>query len=276
MILFPNAKINIGLNVVNRRSDGYHNLETVFVPVDWKDILEIVPSRSDDTVLKVTGNYVDCPPEKNLVMKAYNALGAIVPLPPVEIYLHKIIPDGAGLGGGSSDAAFTLKALNEMFALGYSDDFLSEIAAGIGADCPFFIYNTPMMATGIGTELTPIELSVSDYDLALVKPAVGVSTKEAYAGVVPALWTSPLAEVITAGIDDWNSRVFNDFERSVFPSFPEIALIKERLIGMGAIYASMSGSGSAVYGFFNKGTLDRSQLIDAFPGCRTHLGHLLG
>lgn len=269
MIVFPNAKINLGLDILSRRPDGYHEISTVMVPVGWHDVLEVVPSRSGKTTLTVTGNTVDCPAEKNLVMKAYRALDEVTrPLPPVDIYLRKIIPDGAGLGGGSADAAFTIKALNTLFSLGFSDDKLAEVAATIGADCPFFIYNKPMMATGIGTDLAPAVLPSEIYrmKLAIVKPPVGVSTARAYAGVTPALPAVELADVISRPLSEWNGTVKNDFEKSVFTAAPEIETVKSGLADMGAVYVSMSGSGSAVYAFFASDILAET-LRDRFPQC---------
>ena len=182
MVVFPNAKINLGLNITSRREDGYHILTSIMLPIGWHDILEIVPSNYGATTLTTSGNKVDCPPESIIVMKAYRALANHAKLPSVNIYLRKIIPDGAGLGGGSADAAFTLKALNNMFKLNYSDDELAEIASTLGADCPFFIYNRPMIAEGIGTDLTPTDISVlSGKTLLIVKPDIHISTAEAYA-----------------------------------------------------------------------------------------------
>lgn len=248
MIVFTNCKINIGLNITSRRSDGYHDLETVMVPVDWGDILEIVPSRKTETTLTTLGRPVDCPPEKNLVMKAYRALEREVPLPPVDIYLEKIVPDGAGLGGGSADAAFTLTALNSLFDLGFPPERLAEIASSIGADCPLFIYNKPMLATGTGTTLTPYDIDLSPYPILIVKPAARVSTREAYAGVTPSLWSSALSSCPPGKL--LSMRPDNDFEASIFKIHPSLAVIKNELYHMGAIYASMSGSGSALYGIF--------------------------
>ena len=247
MIIFTTCKINIGLNVTRRRTDGYHDLETLMVPVDWGDIIEIVPSRSSETTLTVMGRAVDCTPEKNLVMRAYRALSEVSPLPPVDIYLDKIVPDGAGLGGGSADASFTLKALNDMFALGMTSEQLAAIAATLGADCPLFVYNRPMFATGTGTTLQPASIDMTSYHILIVKPPVKVSTREAYGGVTPAPWEEPLESLlgnITA------TRPANDFETSVFALHPELSLIKQRLYDFGAVYASMSGSGSALFGLF--------------------------
>ena len=175
MITFPNAKINLGLNIVERRADGYHNIETVFFPVPLTDVLEIVPvDEGDVTTLTCYGNVVDCPTEKNLVMRAYRLLQERYDLPPVAMHLYKHIPDGAGLGGGSSDAAHALKMLNQMFELGIPDDELAAMAATLGADCAFFIYNRPMLATGVGDQLTPLNVDLKGKSLLLVKPPVGV------------------------------------------------------------------------------------------------------
>ncbi|MDE6652636.1 MAG: 4-(cytidine 5'-diphospho)-2-C-methyl-D-erythritol kinase, partial [Paramuribaculum sp.] len=244
MIVFPNAKINIGLNIIEKRPDGYHNIESVMYPVPWTDILEIVPASGTETRLTTSGRAVACPPEKNLVMKAFRALDKRVPLPPVDIFLHKVIPDGAGLGGGSSDAAFTLSLLNDLFNLDLTKDFLAETAAEIGADCPFFIYNRPMLATGTGTDLSEINFSLKGYRIVIVKPPVSVPTAKAYAGVVPMPATSSILELIGAFYPEiWTDKVVNDFEKSVFAEFPEIGMIKDTLYNIGAFYASMSGSG---------------------------------
>lgn len=266
MILFPNAKINLGLDILRKRPDGYHDIETVMIPVGWRDILEIVPAKGDVTTLTVTGRDVNCPPEKNLVMKAYRALSERVALPPVDIYLRKIIPDGAGMGGGSADASFTLRGLNEMFALGLSDEALADVAATLGADCPFFIYNRPMLCTGTGTEMTPINVSLRGLTLVIVKPPVSVPTATAYSHTVPQYPPTPLREAISRPLEEWKGLVKNDFEPSVFPAYPTIEELKEKLIESGAVYASMSGSGSAVYGLF-KGDILSDTLTERFEGC---------
>lgn len=272
MILFPNCKINIGLSITSRRPDGYHNLSTLFYPVNWCDILEIVPAKGLETTLTVTGREVLCPPEKNLVVKAWRRLNDAMPIPSVDIYLHKIIPDGAGLGGGSSDAAFTLRGLNEMFGLGLTDGELAAMARDLGADCPFFIYDRPTMASGIGDEFSPHPLSLRGVAIGLVKPRESVSTAEAYSGVVPTLPEWDLHSVLLDDITTWQPRVVNDFERSIFPAHPAIASVKEQLAAMGAAYVSMSGSGAAVYGLFPGADADilAERLAETFPGCDTH------
>lgn len=248
MIKFTTCKINIGLNVINRRDDGYHNLSTVMVPVDWGDVLEIVPAKGTETTLTTLGREIQCVPEQNLVMKAYKALNQVKELPPVDIYLQKIVPDGAGLGGGSADAAFTLTLLNEMFNLGLSLDELAEIASTLGADCPLFIYNRPMLATGTGTTLKPVDIDLSGCHILIVKPAESVSTAAAYRGVKPSLWEKPLETMIDDLIKHCPA---NDFEDSVFPQLPELERIKQIISETGAVMASMSGSGSALYGIYD-------------------------
>ncbi len=276
MLLFPHAKINIGLDIVGRLPNGYHLLETVMIPTDWEDMLELTPAAGAETTLTVTGHAVDCPAEKNLVMKAYNALAATVGgLPPTDIHLHKIIPDGAGLGGGSADAAFTIRGLNELYNLGLPDEVLADAAAKVGADCPFFIYDRPMLCTGIGTEMTPVELpcELNAFTLAIVKPPVGVSTAEAYRGVTVRTPAEPLAARVARSVEDWQGSVRNAFEDTVIPLCPEIGAVKERMLALGAVYASMSGSGSAVYGFFPKVNAEvmADLLLQTFPDCDVHV-----
>lgn len=276
MLLFPHAKINIGLDIVGRLANGYHLLETVMIPTDWEDMLELTPAAGPETLLTVTGRAVDCPPEKNLVMKAYNSLAAMVGgLPPTDIHLHKIIPDGAGLGGGSADAAFTIRGLNKLYNLGLPNEILADVAAKVGADCPFFIYDRPMLCTGIGTEMTAVELprELDAFTLAIVKPPVGVSTAEAYRGVTVGRPEVPLACRVARSVEDWQGSVCNAFEATVIPICPEIGTIKERMLSLGAVYASMSGSGSAVYGFYPK--VDSEVMTDllrqSFPDCDVHV-----
>lgn len=273
MVIFPNAKINIGLDIVSRREDGYHNIESVMMPIPWRDILEIVPSKGNVSTLTITGREVNCPIEKNLVMRAFRAMQSRYDLPEVDIHLHKIIPDGAGLGGGSADAAFAIVALNKLFNIGASADELAQIASTIGADCPFFIYNKPMLATGIGTEFSMVDLNLSGYKILIVKPQVSVPTAQAYAGVTPVQPDKPISELICAPIEQWQSTIKNDFEKSIFPIHPVVEQVKQRIIEMGAIYASMSGSGSAVYGLF-KGDNLAEDLIADFEQCDTFVAAL--
>ncbi|WP_165156325.1 4-(cytidine 5'-diphospho)-2-C-methyl-D-erythritol kinase [Parabacteroides sp. ZJ-118] len=252
MICFPNAKINLGLNVVSKRPDGYHDIETIFYPIPVRDALEVV--ASDRTRLAQTGIPVDAPPEKNLVLKALDALRARYEIPPLEIHLLKAIPFGAGLGGGSADAAFMLRLVNDFGGLGLQPDELEAIASTIGADCPFFIRNRPVFATGTGNRFEPVELSLEAYHLCLVKPDVAVSTPEAYSMVTPAAPESSLRTIVRLPVSEWEGRMVNDFERSVFARHPRIGRIKDTLYERGALYAAMSGSGSSVFGLFGEPT----------------------
>lgn len=252
MVTFPNAKINIGLYITSRRSDGYHNLETLFYPIDLCDVLEIVPSQGGDTSLTITGIAVDGDMEHNLVIRAYRLLQSQYQLPAVDMYLHKVIPFGAGLGGGSADAAYTLVMLRDMFALPLDDEALAQLASKLGADCPFFIYNRPLIATGIGDCFASTNFTLKGRYIVLVKPSIAISTAEAYANVKPQQPLTPLTEAITYPAEEWKNCISNDFEKSVFPAHPRIENIKQQLYDMGAVYASMSGSGSSVFGIFDK------------------------
>ncbi len=265
MILFPNAKINLGLNIVSKRPDSYHNLETLFYPISICDALEVVPAnRKEGYTIQISGIEVDGDPQNNLVIKAWEVLNALYPLPAIDIFLHKAIPFGAGLGGGSADAAFMLRLLRDLFKLPLQDGELQLLAAQIGADCPFFIENRPMLAYGIGNEFAPTELSLTGYQLVLIKPNIHVSTAEAYALVQPAPASIPLSEVVEMPIERWRELLINDFEASVFAKYPAIAEIKELLYSAGAIYASMSGSGSSVYGIFPKGETPQFEVANCY------------
>lgn len=266
MKLYPNCKINIGLRVVRKREDGYHDLETIFYPVyGLHDELEVVlkgkngKEKEEDAFFIQEGLAVDCKAEDNLIIKCYQLMRARYPqIGDVQIRFKKNIPFGAGLGGGSSDAAHMAIALNELFQLGLTQKQLAEEVRPLGADCPFFIYNTPCYAEGIGDKLTPISLDLSGLRLVMIKPHCGVSTKEAYGGIRPK-GSSELFKVVQNG-SEWfkvvqnGSELFkvatNDFEDTVFVAHPEIAEIKQRLLNAGAVYAAMSGSGSTVFGLF--------------------------
>lgn len=265
MICFPNAKINIGLNIISRKADGYHNIETLFYPIGLKDALEIIPSEASEHRFYPNGMEVSGSDEENLVMKALRLVEKERTLPPIDIHLLKKIPSGAGVGGGSSDAAFMLKLLNQTFRLDFSPDELTKMAASLGADCAFFIHNKPALATGIGDILEPVDIDLSSYFLLLVKPPIAVSTKEAYSMIVPQKPEVPLREIIKKPIDEWREWVKNDFERPLFQKYPEIHWVKQQLYELGAIYASMSGSGSSVYAFFHK----EPNWEGAFKGCYT-------
>ena len=270
MITFPNAKINLGLNIVARRPDGYHDLETVFYPIPLTDVLEIVPGTGDDATLTCYGRKVDCPVEKNLVMKAYRLMQRDYGVPAVDMHLYKHIPDGAGLGGGSSDAAHVMTMLNEMFELGIDKSTLAAKAATLGADCAFFIYNTPMMATGIGDVLTPVSVDLKGKYLLLAKPDVSVPTREAYSRVTPEPSEVSPEQVVSWPLQQWDGVLKNDFEPSVFATHPELWAMKLTMIEQGAQYACMSGSGSSIVGFFDDVTLAEAAR-DKFADCFTHV-----
>ncbi len=261
MQTYPNAKINLGLNIVEKRPDGYHNIETLFYPIrglrDEISIQTIADTNLDYRFI-ADGIQIDGDPHHNLVIKAFQSLSAQHKLPPTELSLIKNIPFGAGLGGGSADAAFTLKALNAYYQLGLSEVELENLAVKIGADCPVFIRNQAVYAQGIGNIFTPIALDLSNYFVALVKPDIHVSTPEAYSLVKPMKPDQSLLEVIKQPISEWKKRLKNDFETSVFSKHPRIGQIKQELYEQGAIYASMSGSGSSVFGLFTHPTKLRS------------------
>lgn len=250
MLVFPNAKINIGLRVVERRSDGFHNLETLFYPVyGLFDVLEMVESK--EFSFEVLGCEIEGSVEDNLVVRAYRLLQAEFELPTLSFYLKKAIPMGAGMGGGSADATFTLKALNNMFSLGLSAEKLAGYASRLGSDCSFFAYNKPMFARGKGEILTPAPLDLSGKFLLLVKPPVAISTREAYAGVRPMKPEVAMEEILHRPVSEWREFVRNDFEDSIFEKHPVLAEIKAEMYNGGALYAAMSGSGSTIYGIFD-------------------------
>ena len=266
MIVFPNAKINIGLFVTEKRTDGFHNLETIFYPIGLSDVLEITEEHASrgTCLFQNTGIDIACEPEKNLILRAYYLLAGRFDLPAVHVHLHKLIPFGAGLGGGSSDAAFMLKALNDFFELHLSEQMLMELAVTLGSDCAFFIRNHPAFATGKGECLEEIELSLANYRLVLVKPSIAVSTPEAYAGITPQPAFVNLRALNRWEVSTWKEKVFNDFEKSVFAKYPQIAQVKEQLYQAGALYASMTGSGSAIYALFEKGKGEDLNFQDCF------------
>lgn len=264
MIAFANAKINIGLQVLSRRDDGYHNLETVFYPIklyDGIEIIEAYETRFFPSGLPIPGDAND-----NLCLKAYRLLQRVYDLPPVHIYLHKVIPIGAGLGGGSADAAFLLKLLNDTFGLQLDESQLMDYARQLGADCAFFIHNKPALATGIGDVFQDVGIDLPTYHLVVVKPAVHVATATAYASVTPHPESRQLASAITQPVETWQQTIFNDFEVGIFARYPEIRAAKEYLYTHGAVYAAMSGSGAAVYGLFHEKVVlsDLSHLYSVF------------
>ena len=252
MVSFPNAKINIGLNITEKRPDGYHNIETIFYPIGLCDKLSFEIAKGDETSLSISGIKIDGDPNDNLIIRAYNLLKNNYYLPSLNIFLEKNIPFGAGLGGGSADAAFMLKMLNEEFNLNLTPIDLEKFAAELGADCPFFVLNKPVFASGIGNLFSNINISIKGYYIVLIKPNVYVSTSNAYSGVKVQKSAFSLLNLSEKSISEWKDIVVNDFEKSVFLKFPAIAAIKETLYQQGALYASMSGSGSSVYGIFDK------------------------
>ena len=264
MITFPNAKINIGLNIINKRADGFHNIESVFYPIGLSDILEVNISK-EKIKFENTGLIVENKRfESNLCYKIYKLLSNDFSIEHVNIHLHKIIPFGAGLGGGSSDASFTLKVLNSLMQLNLSEKALMEYAEKIGSDCPFFIINKPIFATKKGNNLNPIKLSLKGYFLVLIHPGIHINTARAYSRVIPVKPEQSLSELINRPIEEWKESIKNDFEDSVFKDHPEISDIKDKLYDLGAIYASMSGSGSAVYGIFRNKIDLKSQFSKYF------------
>lgn len=282
-ILFPNCKINLGLNVVSKRPDGYHDLETVFYPIPLCDALEVklMDERfplAADCDIKVTGTSQalagmgECPDDKNLVVKAYNLIAKDFDIPRVHISLFKNIPSQAGLGGGSSDAAYMIRLLDERFRLNMGNARMERYAAQLGADCAFFITSEPSYATGIGDVLQPIGSEhdckhyLDGYWIALVKPAVAVSTKEAYAAITPKKPVKCCRDIVLQPVESWREELTNDFEEGVFAIHPVLRDVKASLYAMGAVYAQMSGSGSTVFGIFSEKPIGVDQL---FPGCFT-------
>ncbi len=251
MVAFPPCKINLGLSILRKRGDGFHDLSTCFFPVPWNDILEIIPSnvfKFSSSGLTIPGNT-----DENLCVKAYEILQRDFKLDPVHIHLHKIIPMGAGLGGGSSDAAWTLRILDSVFSLSLSTEKLMQYASMLGSDCAFFIQDNAMMGSGRGEVLSPCAVDLKGKWIVLVKPDVHVSTADAYAGVIPKETNLNLQSVLeTKSITEWRDVIKNDFEDSVFQKYPVIAAVKDQLYRAGALYASMSGSGSTVFGIFEE------------------------
>jgi len=261
MVSFPNGKINLGLNILNKRTDGYHNIETVFYPIKLIDAIEVIEKKNIH--FSVSGLAIEGGQENNLSIKAFHLLQKDFPqLPPVHLHLHKTIPMGAGLGGGSADGAFTLKLLNKKFDLGLSEKQLVDYSLQLGSDCPFFISNNPCYATGRGEMLEQIALDLFKYKIVIVYPGVHVSTAWAFSTITPVAPKKSIKEIITQPIETWKEELKNDFEEPVFSKYPEIKKIKDDLYTAEAIYSSMSGSGSAVYGVFEK---DKPVSL-SFPG----------
>jgi 4-diphosphocytidyl-2-C-methyl-D-erythritol kinase len=255
MICFPNAKINLGLNIVEKRSDGFHNIETVFYPINWCDALEVIENKefqrgNEKINLSLSGILVEGNTQDNLISKAYKLLDATYNLPPVKAHLHKVIPMGAGLGGGSSDAAFFIKLLNDKFSLSLSITEQMNFAKQLGSDCAFFIENKPVYASGKGDIFFEVKIDLSQYCVVVVYPVVHSNTALAYKGVVPAMPEKNIQSIITGEIKNWKEDLVNDFEKTIFLQHPELQNIKNTFYTTGALYASMSGSGSSVYGIF--------------------------
>ena len=274
MVSFPNAKINIGLNIVEKRSDHFHNIQSVFYPVRLTDALEVIENKEKNAApvvftssgISIPGNSSD-----NLCCRAYDLIKADYSLPPVKIHLHKHIPIGAGLGGGSADAAFFIKQVKELFELNISWGEMHHYARRLGSDCSFFITNKPVFAEGRGDEYESIQLDLSAYFIALIYPNIAVHTATAYKQVIPAKPSRSLEQdILTLPIEKWKEHVSNDFEKSVFEIHPELRSIKKKLYDQGAVYASMSGSGSTVYGIFKEST----DLKNEFPGMFSWEGSL--
>ncbi len=271
MIIRPCAKINLGLNIVGVRTDGYHNIETIFYPVPIYDNIEIIEMDSKYTSfnnadLKITGASVDCDEQKNLVIKAYNLLSVDYKLPRIHIHLHKYIPMQAGMGGGSADCAYTISLLNKQFNLGLTSTQMKKYAAKLGADCAFFIDSIPSYATGIGDILLPVNVNLKGYNIVVVKPPVAVSTAQAYSKIIPECPSISCVDAVKQPIENWHKLLSNDFERPIFAEHPEIAYIKDHLYDLGAIFSMMSGSGSAIFGIFKNVP---SNIAKEFPDCIT-------
>ncbi len=266
MISFPNAKINIGLNVLEKRPDGYHNIESIFYPIALRDALETTESDAYGSIdLSVFGNVIPGSKDTNLCVKAYHLLNSEFKLPSINLGLLKHIPMGAGLGGGSADAAFFIKMLNESFDLKLSVEELKVYASQIGSDCPFFIDNTPSFISGKGEIITPIQLDLSNYHTSIIYPQIHVDTKNAYSLITPHKQSRSLNDIISnTPIQSWRKTIFNDFEEPIFKLYPQLAEIKNCLYNSGALYASMTGSGSALYSIFEK----KPYLAEVLPNCK--------
>ncbi len=252
MVIFPKAKINLGLSITGKRPDGFHDIETIFYPVDLCDALEVVAiaDSSEADILTVTGRVLPGRPDDNLVIRAVNKIRELHPFPFLKIHLHKKIPPGAGLGGGSSDAAGILRIINKNFSLFLSADELRMTAASLGSDCPFFIESRPAFASGRGDLLRPLTPFLDGLCILLLNPGIQISTREAYENCEPSSPLTSLTDVILKPISDWKELIINDFENTIFRKYPLIGTIKQALYSAGALYSSMSGSGSSIYGIF--------------------------
>lgn len=264
MIVFPNAKINLGLSVIEKRTDGYHNIETVFYPVPLHDALELIRAQDSKHEFSVSGIDIPGNPDQNLCLKVWKILQQAFKLPPIKIHLHKAIPAGAGLGGGSSDAAFMIKLVDQEFGLNLSVAQMQDYAGKIGSDCPFFIENKPVFAFEKGDRFVPINANLSGYFAVIVKPQVHIITAGAYAGITPKKPAIGIKEIINSTVENWKDMLVNDFEQAAIEKVPSIGNIKSELYRQGAVFASMTGSGSAVYGIFSYEVDLRNFFGDAF------------
>jgi len=253
VLSYSNAKINIGLNIVEKRKDGFHNIETIFYPIAMRDAIEIVDSKQDTSyTFSATGIPINIEAKDNIVVKAYELIRSKYNFPAQDIHLHKCIPFGAGLGGGSANAAYMIKLLNQKFNLGMSHTEMEEAVSQLGSDCAFFIKNEPAFANMKGEQLSSINLDLTGYHFLLIKPDIHISTPEAYANIKPQRPETSLKELIKAPLENWKNLIKNDFEGSIFPKHPELSQIKEELYAHGALYAAMSGSGSSMFGIFKE------------------------
>jgi 4-diphosphocytidyl-2-C-methyl-D-erythritol kinase len=269
MICFPNAKINIGLNIIEKRADGFHNLESVFYPICWSDALEAVPSK--EFQFASSGLIIPGDSDNNLIVKAYALIDSLrAEKSPISIHLHKVIPMGAGLGGGSADGAFALKLFNELLELGLSNRDLKNIAAQLGSDCPFFIDNKPVLAYDRGIFFKEIKLNLSGFYIVCVNPGVHISTTEAYNSILPKRPSEQLEELIKLPVEDWEGKVVNDFEKPMLMKYPVLNEVKKRMYATGASYVSMTGSGSTFYGIFR----NEPQIKNQFEGMTVWEGRL--
>ena len=264
MLIFPCAKINLGLHINAKRADGFHEIETVFYPIDaFSDILEIIPTNKSEYFFQQSGIFIQNKTGINLVEKAYLLMRELYNLPSVDMFLYKYIPVGAGLGGGSSDAAFALKLINTVFQLNLSTETLKKHACELGSDCPFFIDNTPAIGKGKGDELQPCSISqLSGKHIVIITPEVFISTAQAYKFCQPRQKTVSLSEIISQPLQKWKDMLVNDFETTLFPLYPQLQIIKEDLYNQGAIYASLSGSGSSLYGIFEEEPLNDKSIVN--------------
>jgi 4-diphosphocytidyl-2-C-methyl-D-erythritol kinase len=268
MICYPNAKINLGLNVVSKRADGYHNLESIFLPIDFCDVLEVLPSMRNGIQLTVHGIEVKGDISDNLVVKAYHLLNDKFHIGGVEVHLIKNIPTGAGMGGGSSNGVFMLKALCELFALPVSHDVMFEWAASLGSDCPFFLFNRPSFVVGRGDVVEPLSIDLSEYEVCVVHPGIHISTANAFASITPEASKFDLKKSLNLPLCEWKRVFTNDFQTHALESSPIIGEIIDELYDSGAMYASMTGSGSAVYGVYLKGETKKNEFPYLTRVCR--------